>query len=243
MRSDPYFERLSEAYAVISGIPDHQVTLDIERVSITQDAPSIGMNGQDYLPPSDWDTLVLTPDIWLSLCPAYIDIVEPLIETWEPYGVEVFWRIERRITSRFEVAMAYLFNLSQDLAEDLFGMRGDNEMDDRSDRQVFLDRILAFLQGNGEAVTVGIGHVEQQEMIEHGISVAEPESDGSERHSPAELGSRMKESVGSALPIQTGFAVLAMESDTPGPETFDTEASGTTVSPIVQEESVEKKSS
>lgn len=240
MHSAPYFERLSEAYAVVGGIPDHQVTLDIERVSIAADAMSIGVNGRRYIAPADWDGLVLTPDIWLSLCPPYIEIVEPLIEKWEPYGLEVFWRIENRLTSRFEIAMAHLFNLTPELAEDLFGMRADDEIGSRSDRQVFLDRVLMFLKANGEEVSVGIGHVDQDEMLEHGISMPEKApSDIAEAAIP-DKEARTKNAVDRPPPMRTGFAALAMENDTPGPETFDTEASATTVNPVVHEQSVEQ---
>jgi hypothetical protein len=218
MSTGPYFERLGEAYAVIGGIPDQQITLDIEQVSIAPDMTSIGVSGGRYLEPSNWDGLVLTPDIWLSLCPAYIDIVWPLVENRETYGIEAFWQIEGRFTSRFELAMAHLFNVSPEDAEDLFGMRGDDEMDDRSDKQVFLDRITAFLQDNGQEVTIGSGHVDQHEMLEHGIAPVE-----------------------SAPAVQTGFAATALESDTPGAETLETEASATAVSPVVHEQSVEQK--
>lgn len=218
MSTEPYFDRLGEAYAVIGGIPDQQVTLDIEQVSIAPEMASLGVNEGRYLEPANWEGLVLTPDIWLSLCPAYIDIVWPLIENRDAYGIEAFWQIEGRFTSRFELAMAYLFNVSPEDAEDLFGMRGDDEMDERSDKQVFLDRITAFLQDNGQEVTIGSGHVDQQEMLEHGIAPAE-----------------------SASAVKTGFAAAAMENDTPGAETLETEASATTVSPVVHEQSVGQK--
>lgn len=235
----PYFERLSEAYAVVGGIPDEQVTLDIESVIIAPDVRTIGISGGRYIAPESWDALVLTPDIWLSLCPPYIEIVEPLIEQWEAYGLEVFWRIENRLTSRFEIAMAHLFNLTPTLAEDLFGMRSDDEMDGRSDKQVFLERIDAFLQENGREVNVGVGHVEPHEMLEHGITPPERSASGNDTLA-AETKSKSRKAATKALPIQTGFAVLAMENDTPGPETFDTEASATTVNPVIHEQSVER---
>jgi hypothetical protein len=241
MHADPYFERLSEAYAVVDGIPDHQITLDIEQISIAQDMQSIGVSEGRYLEPSNWDALVLTPDMWLSLCPPYIDIVWPLFENRESYGVEAFWRIEGRLTSRFELAMAHLFNLSHDDAEEIFGMRSDDEADSRSDKQVFLDRITAFLQYNGQEVTVGSGHVDQQEMLEHGISLPERTTADSADALNAETESQSEEKPDSTSDTKTGFAALALESDTPGVETFDTEASATAVSPIVHEQSVEKK--
>jgi hypothetical protein len=170
MPPTPYFDRLSEAYAVIGGIPDHQITLDIEQVSIAQDMVSIGMTEKGYVAPSNRDGLVLPPDIWLSLCPAYIDMVFPLLEHRASYALEAFWRIDGRLTSRFEVAMAHLFNITEEAAEELFGMRGEEETDNRSDKQVFLDRISSYLAQHGQELTVGLGHIEQDEMLEHGIS-------------------------------------------------------------------------
>lgn len=235
MRSDPYFERLAEAYAVVDGIPDHQITLDIEQVSIAPEMTSIGISERGYVEPSNWDALILTPDIWLSLCPPYIDIVWPLIENWEAFGVEVFWRVEGRLTGRFEIAMAHLFNLSSEASQDIFGMRGDDEMDSRTDKQVFLDRIAEFLQENGQELTVGSGHVDENEMLEHGISI--PEETTAEARDRTEE----KTNTSSSSGVQTGFAALAMESDTPGTETFDTEASATSSTPIVHEQSVPEK--
>jgi hypothetical protein len=235
MRSDPYFERLAEAYAVVDGIPDHQITLDIEQVSMTPDMASIGIGEKGYVEPGNWDALVLTPDIWLSLCPPYIDIVWPLVENWEDFGVEVFWRIEGRLTGRFEIAMAHLFNLSYEAAEDIFGMRGDDETDSRSDKQVFLDRIAEFLQDNGQELTVGSGHVDEDEMLEHGISLSE----GMKVKAPAQA--EEKAQTTSPSRVQTGFAAMALENDTPGAETFDTEASATAVTPIDHEQSVAQK--
>ncbi|HZW13142.1 MAG TPA: hypothetical protein VFF81_08130 [Noviherbaspirillum sp.] len=243
MQPVPYFERLSEAYALVDGIPDHQVTLDIERLSIPPETLSIGMNNGSYIAPPDWSALVLTPDIWLSQAPPYIDIVEPLIENWEPYGVEMFWRIEGRITSRFEIAMANLFNLTHELAEELFGMRSDDEADDRSDKQVFLDRIITFLLANGEAVTIGTGHIAQHEMREHGISIPDGVTAAPAQILPAEMRSKTEASGNSPPRIQTGFGILASESDAPGVETLDTEASPSAVSPIVHEQSVEREKS
>jgi hypothetical protein len=60
--------------------------------------------------------------------------------------------------------------------------------------------------------------VDQHEMLEHGIAPVE-----------------------SAPAVQTGFAATALESDTPGAETLETEASATAVSPVVHEQSVEQK--
>lgn len=241
MRSPPYFERLAEAYAVVDGIPDHQITLDIEHISIAPDMVSIGVSEGRYIEPTDWDALVLTPDIWLSLCPPYIDITWPLLENWPSYGVETFWRIEGRLTGRFEIAMAHLFNLTYELAEDLFGMRGNDEMDRRSDKQVFLDRIAAFLRDNGQELTVGSGHVEQHEMLEHGISLPEGmTADPADAVNP-ETEAQAEEKAGSTSGIQTGFAALALESDTPSAETFDSEASATAVTPVDHEQSVLQK--
>jgi hypothetical protein len=242
MRPAPFFERLSEAYAVIDGIPNHQITLDIEQVSAAQEMLSIGVNDGRYMEPTNWDALILTPDMWLSLCPAYIDLVWPLLENWESFGVEVFWRIEGRVTSRFEVAMAHLFNLTQDEAEILFGMRSDDELDGRSDKQVFLDRIIAFLKERGQEVTVGTGHIDQDEMLEHGISLLEPVSSNADETVNAKTLSSSQKKAHSPLGIQTGFAALAFETDVPGAETFDTEAAATTVNPIIQEQSVEQDS-
>ncbi len=241
MRPAPYFERLSEAYAVIDGIPGHQITLDIEQVSVAQDMLSIGINEGQYIAPTNWDSLVLTPDMWLSFCPAYIDIVLPLLENWESYGIEAFWRIEGRMTSRFEVAMAHLFNLSEEEAEGLFGMRGDEEAYTRSDKQVFLDRITTFLNENGQKVTIGSGHIEQDEMLEHGISLPGKTAAKAVDADNAKIKTQQGKKATSTLGMRTGFAALALENDAAGAETFDTEAAGTTVSPINQEQSVEQK--
>ena len=238
MSSIPYFDRLSEAYAVLDGIPDLQVTLDIEQVGVAPNMQTIGVNQGRYTAPGDWSAMVLTPDIWLSLCPAYIEIVEPLIESWEDYGIEVFWRIEGRTTSRFEVAMAHLFNLSYEAAENLFGMRGDDEADGRSDKQVFLDRVLAFLRENGQNITIGTGHLTQEEMQEHGISLPEKTAADADAALPSEK-ERDTSSDETSPAIHSGFAVVASETDTPGAETFDTEASAATVNPVVHQESTE----
>jgi hypothetical protein len=220
MRPAPYFDRLSEAYAVIDGIPDQQITLDIEQVSIAHDMVSIGVNEGRYMAPTNWDALVLTPDIWLSLFPPYIELVLPLLENWGTYGIEAFWRIEGRMTSRFEVAMAHLFNLSEEDAEDLFGMRSDEEKHG-SDKHLFLARITTYLAKHGQEVTVGTGHLDQDEMREHGIALPDEMTD-------------------TALGIQTGFAALAVESQVLGAETFSTEAAATTVSPMNEEQSIEQ---
>ena len=232
MRSTPDYERLGEAYAVIDGIPDDQITLDIERFSVPGDVQSIGMNEGRYLPPTDWNALVLTPDVWLSLEPRYLGLVQPLIEYRESYGAELFWRIEGRLTSRFEVAMAYLFKLSEELAEDLFGMRGEDEADNRSDKQVFLDRIRAFLRKSGQAVDVGIQDAEQQKRQET------TEANHSE-DSPGELPSNREVAAERSQHIQSGFAVMASEDDTPGAETFDSEAAASMTDPIVHAQSIE----
>lgn len=234
----PYFERLSEAYAVIDGIPDHQITLDIEQVRIAPDTASIGINEGRYIAPTDWDALILTPDIWLSLCPPYIDIVLPLLESWGSYGIEAFWRIEGRTTSRFEVAMAHLFNVTEEDAEDLFGMRSDEEADSRTDKQVFLDRICAFLANNGQELTVGSGYIDQDEVLEHGISLPEKTAAKDARAGNAKFDAQLEKKTNSTSGVQTGFAALALENNAPGPETFDTEAAGTTVNPINQEQAV-----
>jgi hypothetical protein len=241
MYSAPYFERLGEAYAVVDGIPDHQITLDIEQINVGPDMSSIGVQDGRYIEPTNWDGLILTPDIWLSLCPPYIDIVWPLLENRESYGVEVFWSIEGRLTGRYEIAMAHLFNLNHDVAEDLFGMRGDDETDNRSDKQVFLDRIAAFLRDNGQELTVGSGHVDQHEMLEHGISPSDSmTADPAGAFNPKKE-AQAEKNAESTSGVQTGFAALALENDAPGAETFDTEASATAVTPIVQEQSVEQK--
>lgn len=158
MHSGPDVQRLREAYAVVDGIPDVQVTLDIEQLRMPPGTVTLGMADGRYLAPDQWDELVLTPDIWLSLCPACIDAVQPLIEHWEPYGIEVFWRIDGRRTSRFEIAMAHLFALTHEQAEDLFGMRSDDESGTQSDKQVFLDRIAGFLRGQGQDVQASPAH-------------------------------------------------------------------------------------
>lgn len=241
MPPNPYYERLAEAYAIVDGIPDHQVTLDIERISIAPEMESIGVNEGRYIEPSNWDGLVFTPDIWLSLCPPYIDVVWPLIENRSSPAVEVFWRIEGRLTGRFEIAMAHLFNLSYEAAEDLFGMRGDDEIDNRSDKKVFLDRIAAFFRDNGQAFTVGLGHVDQDEMLEHGISPSNSLAADAADSTHLNMESHAEEKADTSSDIQTGFAALALENDNPGIETFDTEASATSVSPILHEQSVEQK--
>lgn len=218
MRPAPYFDRLSEAYAVIDGIPDQQITLDIEQVSIAHDMVSIGVNEGRYMVPTNWNALVLTPDIWLSLFPPYIELVLPLFENWGPYGIEAFWRVEGRMTSRFEVAMAHLFNLSEEDAEDLFGMRS-NEETHSSDKQLFLARLTTYLAKHGQEVTVGTGHIDQDEMREHGIALPE-------------------EMTTTASGIETGFAALALESDVLDAETFATETAATTVNSVNEEQSV-----
>ncbi|TFV95474.1 hypothetical protein E4K72_17805 [Oxalobacteraceae bacterium OM1] len=201
MRTGPDLPRLREAYAAVDGIPDTQVTLDIEGVRMPPGDSTIGIVDGRYRAPDDWDGLVLTPDVWLSLSPGCVDAVRPLVEDWGDYGIEMFWRIDGRTTSRFEVAMSHLFGLSYEQAEDLFGMRSDDEDDGRSDKQVFLDRIAAFLQAQDQDAAV-------------------PER-------------------GDVAQVHTGFAVLASQSETPGAETFDTEASASAVNPIVHEQSVE----
>lgn len=236
MNSAPYFDRLGEAYAVVDGLPDHQVTLDIEQISVGPDI-QIGVHQGEYRAPTDWDALTLTPDIWLSLCPAYIEIIPPLVENWEAYGIELFWHLDGRITSRYEMAMAHLFNLSGEQAEHLFGMRGDDEEDTRTDKQVFLERILAFLRDNEQEVTVGTGHLTRDELLEHGISL--PADEGDARRESAELPETVTETVGAKTPpdVHTGFGVTALESERPGAETMDTEASGAMVDPIVHQQS------
>jgi hypothetical protein len=240
MRPAPYFDRLSEAYAVIDGIPDQQITLDIEQVRIADDMVSIGMNEGRYLAPTNWDALVLTPDIWLSLFPPYLDLVMPLLENWGPYGIEAFWRVEGRMTSRFEVAMAHLFNLPEEDAEDLFGMRGEEETDTGSDKQLFLARITAYLAKNGQEVTVGTGHIDQEEMREHGMALAERAAAISDEAKHAQIRSHSDEMADMSSGMQTGFAALALENEALGAETFATEAEATTVSPAKEEQSVEQ---
>jgi hypothetical protein len=238
MNTSPYFDRLAEAYAILEGIPDEQVTLDIEMVSIAPEMASIGVKDGRYVEPANWDAMVITPDMWLSLCPPYIDVVWPLIENWPAHGIEVFWRIDDRLTGRFEIAMAHLFNLSSESAEDVFGMRGDDELDDRSDKQVVLDRIAAFLTENGQQLTVGTGHIAQDEMVEHGITPGGNDiadnAETAQAHAAAQAGSDR------SAEAHTGFSAMALESDAPGAETLTTEAAGTSTSPVVAEQSVEQ---
>ena len=238
----PYFDRLGEAYAIVDGIPNHQITLDIEQVSIAQDMLSIGISGGRYIEPTNWDALVLTPDMWISLCPAYIDIVWPLLENWEFFGVETFWRIEGRMTSRFEVAMGHLFNLTQEEAEDLFGMQSDDEIDGRSDKQIFLDRITDFLRKNGQEVTVGTGHIDQDEMLEHGISLPEARADQPAGVVNAKAESQPEGKTDGTLEIQPDFAAQAPEAEIAEAEALNTEASASIANATDQEQSIEQES-
>lgn len=132
MNQEPNYELLREAYAIIGGIPGNKIAL---RSIVSMKGPSL-----------DCGTIACAAG-WLGMHPKFQALGLEVVKD----GLNLSFQGEPGWA--YYAPLARTFNIDVVLAHRLFCTRGNfdhSEYDNRADKQVWLDRVHAYLEVHGQ---------------------------------------------------------------------------------------------